>query len=150
MRPAQFRQLLETHGADRSRWPLAQRGEAEAYLAADPRARAQFEDADRLDKLIRAGVAATCPRRVEASVDRVTAALAAPLPPQRHPRLAILRPVGLLDFDSSIAWRPIAALAVVALLGFAVGLSDGRFPGAPHDSDLMSTIFEPDLLPGLR
>ena len=47
MTKAQFRRLLDAHGADASRLPAALRDEAEAYLATDPAAAGVLRDAER-------------------------------------------------------------------------------------------------------
>ena len=73
-----------------------------------------------------------------------------------------LFPAALLEFDLALAWPRFAALVAIAVLGFAVGLSDtgmaltkksasavvGTSAGA--DSDLSLVLFEPDPLSAMR
>jgi anti-sigma factor RsiW len=156
MTQAQFQRLLDVHGTDPSRWPADRRSAAEARLATDPAARHALDTARRLDGSI---------RRLGsggddgASAARVMSNLAGPLPPQRRPSWARWWPAEMLDMDFSPAWPRVAALAAFATLGFAVGLADvqllGNLTSAPMagmeaTDDLMSTIFEPDPLPGIR
>ena len=161
MTKAQFRRLLDAHGADASRLPAALRDEAEAYLATDPAAAGVLRDAERLDRLIAGATAGSDPHRLRASAERVMAALGGALPPQRRLLWSRLWPTELLDVDFAPAWARIGALAAVASLGFVIGLSDANLlvdrradtthASAPRPGmDLLSTVFEPDLLPGLR
>lgn len=53
MTPARFIVLTEAYGADRRRWPEAERAMADAYVAANPEvARRAMGDADALDALL--------------------------------------------------------------------------------------------------
>ncbi len=91
-----------------------------------------------------------------ASVDRVLARLAPPLPRQKMPLWRL--PAVLLDWQFAPAWPRVAALAACAVLGFYVGIAgldrrfdhlDGRFTAAAN-ADLGSIVFEPETLTGAR
>jgi hypothetical protein len=158
---ARFIELIETHGADPARWPEERRKPAQSLLAASAQARAALAQAESLDALI----ARYCPRhgaeRDEQATARVLGRLGA-LPPQRRGLLPRLLPAALLEFDLTPAWPRFAALVGIAVLGFAVGLSDtgmaltkqsasaiiGRSNSS--DSDLSLILFEPDPLSAMR
>ncbi|MGV9008973.1 hypothetical protein [Brevundimonas sp.] len=72
MTPARFIALTEAYGADRRRWPEAERAKADAYVAAHPdAARRAMADADTLD----AQLFASRPLQPSAALrDRVIAA----------------------------------------------------------------------------
>src|SRR5260370_40612309 len=87
---------------------------------------------------------------------RVLARLEAPLPPQRRGLWPRLLPAALLEFDLAPAWPRFAALVGIAVLGFAVGLSEAGMAvtkksasatvGAPatSESDRSPTLYQPD------
>jgi hypothetical protein len=93
---------------------------------------------------------------------RALARLEAPLPPQRRALWPRLLPVALLEFDLAPAWPRFAVLVGIAVLGFAIGLSDAGMaltkksasaivgPPASSDSDLSLILFEPDPLSSMR
>jgi len=157
---AQFAELLDAHGADPARWPDPSRASAQVLLATSAGARAALERAAKLDVLVARHCARAGSGR-QAEV-RVLARLEVPLPPQRRGLLARLLPAALLEFDFAPAWPRFAALAGVAVLGFAVGLSDGGMAltkrsasaivgtSASSDSDLSLMLFEPDPLSAMR
>ncbi len=163
---AQFVELLDIHGADPARWPDPSRAAAQELLAADAAARAALAGATNLDALIvrhcgRAGLHAD-ERSEKQAMTRVLARLEATLPPQRRGLWPGLLPAALLEFDLAPAWPPFAALVGIAVLGFAVGLSDAGMAltkksasaiiGIPasSDSDLSLILFEPDPLSAMR
>ena len=161
-----FVEFLDSHGADPAHWPERSREAAQQLLAANADARAARAEAANLDAII----ARHCDReRLRAgersdaqAITRVLARLQAPLPPQRRGLLPRLFPAALLEFDLALAWPRFAALVAIAVLGFAVGLSDtgmaltkksasavvGTSAGA--DSDLSLVLFEPDPLSAMR
>jgi hypothetical protein len=160
----QFVELLDTHGADPAHWPQRRRDAAQELLAANADARAALATAANLDAVL----ARCCERphvgdaSEELAIARVMARLPAPLPRQPQGLLRKLLPAALLEFDFAPAWPRFAALAGVAFLGFAVGLSDGGLAlteksasaiiGTPatSDADLSLMLFEPDPLSALR
>lgn len=157
----QLQHLFDTHGPEPSAWPSHVRSTAERLIAADPAAAAAQVRARLLDAMIarhlegapRAADAAT-----DASASRVMAALVAhPLPPQH--RAWRWWPAELAAFDFAPAWPRVAALASIAVLGFALGLVGlgGHFgvgqsftPAANADADLSAIVFDPESATGLR
>ncbi|TMJ55443.1 MAG: hypothetical protein E6G84_00520 [Alphaproteobacteria bacterium] len=163
---AQFVELLDIHGADPARWPDPSREAAQELLAANADARAVLAGAADFDVLIARHYRRASPhagaRSEEQAMVRVLARLEAPLPPQRRGLLPRLLPAALLEFDLAPAWPRFAALVGIAVLGFAVGLSDAGMAvtkksasaivGIPasSDSDLSLILFEPDPLSAMR
>jgi hypothetical protein len=162
---ARFVELIETHGTDPARWPDACREPAQDLLAADAEARAALASATSLEALIARYCARTslgAERSEEQSMARVLGRIDAALPPQRRGLLPRLLPAALLEFDLAPAWPRFAALVGIAVLGFAVGLSDtgmaltkksaSAIIGTPisSDSDLSLILFEPDPLSAMR
>jgi hypothetical protein len=159
---AQFVELLDIHGADPARWPDPSREAAQELLAANADARAVLAGATDLDALIARYCGRASLRADEQAMTRVLARLEAPLPPQRRGRWPRLLPAVLLEFDLAPAWPRFAALVGIAVLGFAVGLSDtgmavtkksaSAIIGTPasSDSDLSLILFEPDPLSAMR
>src|SRR5258708_37469412 len=74
MELAQFRRLLDIHGADIQSWPAAQRRAAQRLLAVSTDAARARDEAAQLDRLFRSARAAVS----EASVQRVLDGLATP------------------------------------------------------------------------
>jgi hypothetical protein len=158
---APFVELIETHGADPARWPEEWRKPAQSLLAASAQARAALAEAESLDALIARHCARHGAERNEQATARVLRRIEA-LPPQRRGLLPRLLPTALLEFDLAPAWPRFAALVGIAVLGFAVGLSDtgmaltkqsasaiiGRSNSS--DSDLSLILFEPDPLSAMR
>jgi hypothetical protein len=161
MSVARFLELLDAHGADPARWPEPWREEANALLASSAQARAKLVQASKLDALILRHCAPP-DDALDAQAMRVLARLEAPLPPQRRGLLARLLPAVLLEFDLAPAWPRFAALVAIAVLGFAVGLSDTGVAltkrsastiiggSAPSNPDLSLALFEPDPLSTMR
>jgi len=155
---SRFVELIETHGADPERWPERCRERAQSLLAASAEARAALAQGEKLDALI----ARHCGDDDQGQATaRVLGRLQA-LPPQRRGLLPSLLPAALLEFDLALAWPRFAALLGVAVLGFAVGLSDTGMALTKHsasaiigssnssDSDLSLILFEPDPLSAMR
>jgi|HubBroStandDraft_6_1064221.scaffolds.fasta_scaffold135086_3 hypothetical protein len=154
---ARFQHLLDVHGADRARWPQAQRAAADRLLADDPAAATALARARELDALI---------MREALPADAGAARLmhmieTRRLPPQRRRFLWRQWPTELLDLDFVPAWPRLAALAGVAALGFVIGLSDltGPIAAGPNgdegaavvaDVDIDALMFTPDPLPETR
>jgi hypothetical protein len=163
---AQFVELLDIHGADPARWPDPSREAAQELLAANADARTVLAGAGDFDVLIARHCQRASPhageRSEEQAMVRVLARLEAPLPPQRRGLFPRLLPAALLEFDLAPAWPHFAALVGIAVLGFAVGLSDAGMAvtkksasaiiGTPasSDSDLGLILFEPDPLSAMR
>ena len=90
----------------------------------------------------------------DAAADRVMAALARPLPPQRR-RLWSGWPSALLGWDFTFAWPRVAALAGCALVGFAIGIASPILRNADGlviiaSSDLGAVMSDPEPFTGVR
>ena len=135
-----FEAMLEAFGADPARWPDAQRGPAEALLAASAPARALLREARALDALLVAAPT-VAPGRHAALADRIVAAagarpvlpaVAASAGPAKvvpFARPAIARSVptaGATALRSSRRppWRAAAALAASLAAGVLIGSLD--------------------------
>jgi hypothetical protein len=152
MTMAEFQHMLDAYGAYPPRWPADKRNAATRLLAEESQARQALARASRLDATIGSTLDVG-----SADGSRVLAALAAqPLPPQRHRWWAL--PTALLNVDFTPAWPRVAALAGVAVLGFAIGLVslDVRDGAASTDATLRAdaglsvVAFEPEALTGVR
>ena len=104
MTPARFIALTEAYGADRRRWPEAERAMADAHVAANPEAARQaMADADGLDALL----FTSRPLQPSAALrDRVIAAATV-----RAPRKTWLSRLGLA---MGAGWAAAACAGVVA------------------------------------
>jgi hypothetical protein len=147
----EFRHLLDLYGADFSHWPAAAADAAAQLVAADPAAAGMLSQARALDDLIRAELSA--PPVADAAPAKILQRLVGQLPAQRRGWW----PVELLTLDFSPAWPRLAALASVAVLGFAIGFADlaltrtpASFVTASNDADLSTILFDPDPLPRMR
>jgi len=128
-------ELLDAYGADRGRWPEAERARARALIEANDRARDLYDDARALDDLLRrAGT-------IEPSLELKAEILAAAGRP-RESWIQALWPFGA-------AWKPASALAAAIMLGIAAGvvlpnpLGGGDEPLESEIGELaMSTVFE--------
>lgn len=149
---ARFHRLLDVHGADPARWPQSDRAAAERLLASDAAAAGALAQARALDALMARDAAA----QVDAT--GVLRALAGrPLPPQRRRFLWRRWPSELLTLEFAPAWPRVAALAGVAALGFAIGLTDlgpitvttnsEELTSIVADNDIGAVVFAPDPLP---
>lgn len=148
---ARFQRLLDVHGTDPARWPQPERAAAERLLAVDGTAAAAFAWARALDALIARDAA-----RQEDATAVLRALSARPLPPQRRRLLWRRWPSELLTLDFAPAWPRLAALAGVAVLGFALGLTDigpatigsgDEAASIVADNDIGAVVFAPDPLP---
>lgn len=136
---AEFEHLLEVHGADRTRWPLASRAEATAILKSDASARRMLAEAVALEAVL-AVPQATDAAAIAALADRIVAAT------RRSPRLVArtdnprpARTTGVgrvfhgLEKD---VWRAGALLAASMLIGIFVGQSQLGAGAVPALVDL--------------
>lgn len=145
----QLQTLLDSHGADAARWPQAQRAAAEHLIAQDAQARAQFNEAQRLDALLAAAYGADA--EDTAAATRVLARLTA-LPRQKRPFWHW--PLVLLDWQFAPAWPRVAALACCAVIGFMVGIAgldrpiDRLEAQSVVSSRDIGSMFEPEPITG--
>lgn len=121
-----FERLLDTHGADRTRWPLSCRANAAALADTDPQARRLLAEATALEEVL----AHAC--RVDAD-DRAMAALADRIMAATHdvpgagvrrallvPTLATVADARPIQRDRGV-WRGAALLAASLMIGVFVG-----------------------------
>jgi hypothetical protein len=134
----EFRDRLDSHGADLSAWPEVERTAAERFVASEPAARAALQGTEQLEHLIARSMTGS----TDAAAGRVLAALAQPLPPQRRSLMSWAWPAALLDVDLAPARLRIAALAGVAALGVVLGLFG---PDVTDASVVVASASEPDL-----
>lgn len=120
MTPDQFRVLLETHGAEASRWPDGVGDAAAILLARSPEARAVLERARALDRLLDL---MDGPSISDDRVDRVVTAALAALPDRRSVWTVL---ADLLRSTTTGLWPQAAGLAACALAGVVVGLTAPR------------------------
>ena len=148
MNLAEFRHLLDVHGAHFSAWPDEVRAAAEHLVATRPEARALLQEAIDLDRLIMRGMTIK-PKAVDACTARVLASLARDLPRQR--RFALSWPTALLQVDFAPARLRIAALAGFACLGVVLGLLGPDIAASSASSETtLAAVFEPEPLTGVR
>ena len=105
-----FEETLSRLGANLTRWPTAERAEAEALIASDPQAAKLHDQATRLDTLI--GAAVTPVAMDSAAMGRIMAGI----DHRRHHDLT-LQPTRRL-----FAWAS-AAMVVFLVAGFAAGVA---------------------------
>jgi hypothetical protein len=120
-----FEETLSRLGGDLTRWPAEERAEAEALIAAEPRAATLQAQAARLDTLI--GATATPVAMDAAQMGRIMAGI----DHHRHRDLT-LQPTRRL-----FAWAS-AAMVVFLVAGFAVGLA---IPTSQGDDTLAGLMF---------
>ena len=110
MNAERFRQLLDSYGADESRWPADLRAPMRDFLEATPEARQWLFEGRELDQLLDS----YRPANVDLS-ERIMAAL---------PRSRIERCIDwLLPQAPAQWWHPVAAGAMPLVLGLAIGLN---------------------------
>lgn len=157
MNLAQLQQLLDVHGTDASAWPADVRRKAEDFINSDATAAQAYGRTRRLDELMGRVAASDLPHdaALQPSADRVLRALPAQLPPQK--RAWRWWPAELARFDFEPAWTRVAALASVAVVGFALGfagldsvIAGGVTRATQADTDLSAIVFDPEPATGLR
>lgn len=110
-----FAALLDSYGAESTRWPPALRDEMQAYLDTHPKSKDLWLRAQSLDRLLDSYV----PADVDLSERIFTAVALSPL--ERALRW-------LLPAQPGAWWRPAVAGSLPLLIGFVVG-SSGIAPG---------------------
>lgn len=156
MNVPELTRLTDTHGTDMTAWPASRRRAAERLLTTDPAAAAAFARARKLDALLRRAAEAAN----QSSLRPKAGAFGRALPTQKHRWLGRWWPAEFLDLDFGPAWSRLAALAAVAALGFAIGLTDivpsltvqltANEPSLNSAVDLGAMVIEADPLPGVR
>jgi len=148
MAPEEFRALLDTYGADLTRWPHAYRQAAHKLLQDSATARDEFADAQELDALLSvAEPALTEGRRKSLTASILDNLPDDPLPRQTRetPRVR-MRPVPVRADEAGIGVlvRPltglwVACLACGILLGVGLYVGQHRLTGATT-SDWTGTL----------
>lgn len=129
MTPEEFRALLDTYGADLTRWPHAARQGAQRVLEQSAAARDAFADAQAFDDLLAAREPALAPAERRRLTDAILDNLPdAPLP--RAPR-EFAQPRRPVPGFGALVLRPLAPLWV-ACLGVGLALGVGLCLAQPH------------------
>ena len=158
MNVTQLVERLHANGADLSAWPEQERASAERLMAAEPQARAAYDQARRLDDML-ARELSVVPNvaKDDALAAHVLAALGSrPLPPQRRSILSGWWPTALLDVDLTPAWPRVTALACAGAVGVALGLFGADVSmlqmrgSAAAETDLAALVFDPEPVTGVR
>ena len=143
---AEFEQLLEVYGSDRTRWPLNARASAAARLMSDAGARRLLAEASALDAVL-AAAPELDPAAMSALADRIAALT------RRAPRLVatanpaiVALPTGATPHDAAGThrelWRGAALLAASLVIGIFVGQSQfgaGALPALEELAGLSSS-----------
>jgi hypothetical protein len=142
MTRTEFAALLETYGAERSRWPHDQRAAASALLSSDREAERLLTEAVALDRVLDRAPRLD-PGRETALADRIAAlAVKAPRVATANVRPAAT-PVPTLQratVPRRDAWRAASMLAACLVLGFSIGWSGLAQSFAPAVDDIMSNV----------
>jgi hypothetical protein len=119
-----FEQLLNTYGADLSRWPAHLRASAQQCLAGSSRAQASMRQAQQLDALIGSARAQVSEARAQHMISRVLHATAtAPQPRSRWP-----------------LWLPALLFTAAAAAGCATGLRKPEWIGLNSQPQPVSVV----------
>ncbi|MBU8538239.1 hypothetical protein [Falsiroseomonas tokyonensis] len=131
-----FRQLLDTHGADPARWPQAMRAAALTLRDRNPQAQAAWREASRLEALLRTRPAETAEDRLRAA--RVVAASMARIRAEAAAREASLAARLWQEWRWLFA-RPVGVgLAGVMLAGWFAG--QGLLPLPPRGDPVLELL----------
>jgi anti-sigma factor RsiW len=129
-----LRHLLDVYGADRTRWPAAERLQLSRFIASDPRARTELAEAAALESVLDRAprVSAERERVVLARIESIIAAdvgASRPTQPTKPERKAPIR---------SLLLRPVSALLAASLmLGIVSGSSSFMSPTIDALADAM-------------
>jgi hypothetical protein len=147
----EFEHLLDVHGADRTRWPLAARASAAALVDSDRTARRLLAEAEALDSVLaQAGTRAPDDPALSALADRIMLAA------QRAPRLVANKAAPAMDGARRDAvgdqrravgrdsWRGIAVLAASLMIGIFVGQTQFAAGALPAIEALSGVTFGAD------
>jgi hypothetical protein len=142
VRLKRFHRLLDIHGPELGRWPVAEQAAAQRLLADNPAARAARDGARRLDDWL-----GQAPGPVGVGSASRVASVLRQLPAQQRP-VRWLAPILLWDLLPQ--WPRGVALATMAVLGIVVGLTDiGGTPAPASSADVSALIFDPNPAVGL-
>jgi hypothetical protein len=122
MKLSRFLKELERYGSDFADWPPADREGAARFARVEPRAAAALKQAAALDALLASRM--PVPPAGDAAEALVARLSRMQLPPQERSGLARFLPAILIGSDYTPAWPRMAALAAIAMFGFAFGSLD--------------------------
>lgn len=129
MTPEEFRALLDTYGADLTRWPHAARNGAHRLLERSEIAREAFADAQAFDVTLEAHEPALAPVARQRLTDAILDNLPdAPLPRAPRPFAPLPRPAAGI---AALVLRPLAPLWA-GCLGLGVALGFALCLAQPH------------------
>lgn len=133
----QLQQLLEAHGADRSRWPAAERLRFAPLIASNVQAKVALSEAAALDRLLDSAPTVSIERE-RALARRIVAAASAP--PLRAGRagsnVVALRRNPASNFATAIRHPAAALMAASLVLGIVVGSSGAISPAVTYLAEL--------------
>lgn len=128
MNIARFEDLVDRHGEDIATWPVALRGEAEAFVAGEPAAKLVLERARGLRAAFAEAPPIRAPRDLGARIlllaeasDRVAGVERAPARPQPQPSMATVVATWIGDLLPRL--RPAHVLAACFVAGLVLGLT---------------------------
>lgn len=127
-----FEHFLDRHGPDLERWPDDLAAGARSLVEHSARARATFLEA----------------RELEAMLDDLLGAVAAPLGLRRRVLANLPEREAWLEWLTVRAWRPVALAMVPLVIGFGVGLNvaQGATTQSTVEDDVLLALFDPDEL----
>ncbi len=126
MTEKEFRELVDTYSADLSRWPVPMMKGALALIEQSPAARAYFEDALRLDDILRQY--APLPPDIGTLEEKVLSAISVPPP--------VEKPAPAVQWRPAWFFAPGGGLVAMAFLGFIIGSSPQQAPSPLLDPAL--------------
>lgn len=119
----QFAELLDRHGAEPARWPVAVRSMALLLVDAEPAAQGLLQEARRLEVALSALPAPPVPSGLKS---RIIARLTNAQP--------IFLPDRMLDWLTTALWRPLLLASLPLAFGFTLGIGVYQDTGEPEDS----------------
>lgn len=131
-----FKENVDIYSADLSRWPLSDVKPAIAFMEANPVARAYFDEALKLDDVLRfyqpvpeeAAALAALEARIMAAIDRPSVSVT-----RRAMSHAQKLPAKVLSWRPEMLFLPGGGLIAAAVMGFLIG-----FTPAPSDAITLS------------
>ncbi len=130
-----LRHLLDVYGADRSRWPAAERLQLASFIASDPRARVELAEAAALDAVLDRAPSVSAARE-PVLLARIARAVSADGVPRPQP---IAMPTAVQSVKARKVWLlPATALmAACLMLGIVSGSSTLFSPVVDAVADVM-------------
>lgn len=136
MNAEDFSQLLETHSSNWQRWPDQLRSEAQALLAASPKAQALYEEARQLDSALDQFRVAPAGDRLKTSILERTAGL------QPQPQRTM---TGEIEPWHLLSLARVALFAGLFLLGVVLGANESVIVPVHKDEAHLDTLLRETL-----